>query len=143
MIKTKASGMSLIEIMIYLSILGIMMTVIAPKIKDAFQRVKVFRTEALIQTIQAGIRDFELHTERVPTTSEGLDALLEAPSNTKGDWKGPYITVKNDQLPKDDWGQDFEYNSPPTEFVNKYKRYEIISLGKDTSNPGSMIDAGE
>jgi general secretion pathway protein G len=143
MIKAKAPGMSILEIMIYISIVGIFFAMLGPKIKDAFAKVDKFKTESTIQTIQNGLRDFNLHTDRFPTTSEGLEALLEEPSNTKGDWKGPYITVKNDQLPKDAWGQDFEYNSPPTEFVNKYKRYEIISLGKDTSNPGSMIDAGE
>lgn len=46
---------------------------------------------------------------RPPTTEQGLNALLTAPSDLKNinKWQGPYL--KENQVPLDPWGGQYQY----------------------------------
>ncbi len=132
MIHTKASGMSIMEFLIYMVLVGALLAVLGPRIKQAFVKVKTFKTEAVLQDIQRGVQEYQLKNDRFPTTNEGLELLAEQ----------GFIQFKNDELPRDAWGNEFEYNAPPKESP-KFKRYEIISPGADADSPASMIIVGE
>ena len=70
---------------------------------------------------------FKLSTGRYPTTEEGLNALLKAPDALKDRWDGPYIR----SLPKDPWGNDYQYRFPPQKSTDGY---DIWSMGPDAQN---------
>ncbi len=58
---------------------------------------------------------------RYPTTQEGLQALLKAPSDAEN-WDGPYIK-KLDSF-SDPWGRPYKYQSP-----GQHAEYDIYSYG--------------
>ncbi len=64
-----------------------------------------------------------------PSTEDGLQALIEAPSDERAarKWDGPYLD--DDVLPVDPWDNPFEYEYPPTH--NNRDFPDIWSLGPD------------
>ena len=66
---------------------------------------------------------------RYPTTSEGLNALVQRPSGAQV-WTGPYL--KNGKLPVDPWGNPYQYRSPADRVP-----YEIVSFGADGREGGA------
>ena len=59
-----------------------------------------------IETLESAITIFYLDTGRIPTESEGLAALVEAPSDLEG-WDGPYMP----RVPVDPWGNPYQYRA--------------------------------
>jgi general secretion pathway protein G len=66
---------------------------------------------------------------RVPSTDQGLEALASKPTVEPKPkrWQGPYI----DQVPKDGWGNDFQYVA-----MDEGRRYHLWSLGADSREGG-------
>ena len=64
-----------------------------------------------------------------PTTEQGLNALLKAPTGKESKWKGPYI----DKIPEDPWGNPYQYQFPGTRNAYKAKGYDIWSLGQNVN----------
>ena len=56
-----------------------------------------------------------------------LDSLVRAPAGAQR-WDGPYLKKK--QIPKDPWGNDFEYKTPNS------GEYELSSRGPDGNSGG-------
>ena len=72
---------------------------------------------------------FEIDLGRYPTTSEGLRALVEQPSNAE-EWQEPYLKT---DVPKDQWGNEYVYRYPGQR--NKYG-YDLYSYGPDGKQGG-------
>lgn len=79
------------------------------------------RTNAEIAALRAALAAFEMDNSRLPTTREGLAALLYPPAGVTN-WHGPYIP----HLPLDGYGTPLDYQSPA-----RSKPYEIRSAGPD------------
>lgn len=79
------------------------------------------------QTAKIALVPYRLDVGRYPTTEEGLDALVQAPSGKEDRWKGPYL----ESLPSDPWGRPYEYRFPGTLNDQGLKGYDIWSLGED------------
>jgi general secretion pathway protein G len=73
-----------------------------------------------------------------PTTSEGIAALIVAPSGKAERWRGPYIDVPGGKAPTDPWGEPYRYRYPGTK--NK-GGFDLYSVGPD-KNDGSEDDIG-
>ena len=63
-----------------------------------------------------------------PTSAEGLKALIVAPEEKVDRWKGPYIEAKGGELPKDPWGETYQYRCPGTHNTDSY---DLYSKGRD------------
>ncbi len=65
----------------------------------------------------------------LPSTTEGLTALLLAPANKHEKWKGPYLEVSPpDRMPIDPWLHDYVYRFPG---MHNKDSYDIFSCGPD------------
>ena len=71
---------------------------------------------------------FKLEIGRYPTSQEGLQALITAPSGVNN-WNGPYW--KKGTLPKDPWGNEYKYTAPGAKSA-----YDIVSYGADGKEGG-------
>lgn len=88
-----------------------------------------------IGLLQSSLQSYALDMNTYPETETGLVALLEKPElegqgegdKKKDKWDGPYI--QKTSIPKDPWGNDFQYEFPPTH--GKGKDPEIWSFGPD------------
>ena len=131
------AGMTLIEILAVLTLLGVIATFLFKKIGGNLEEGKIEATKIQIQTLGATLEDFKRHCNRYPTTEEGLNALVEKPTGQpecKRYRPGGY--TDNGKLPKDAWDQDFKYQSP-----DGGRTFIITSFGADTAEGGDGYNA--
>ena len=123
---------TLIELMIVVVILGLLATIIMPKILDSPERARRIKAKADIRSIQTALAFFKTDTGRFPTTAEGLAALVTNPGvpNYKDDGYLEKVYI-------DPWGRPYVYLSPGL----SSKDYDLESLGKDGEDGGTGDNA--
>ena len=119
----KLSGFTLIEILIVITIIGVIVAYAANKIFGQAEEAKARFAKTQIAEIGGKLDLLKLDVGRYPTTSEGLKALLQNPSGMTN-WNGPY--VKSEEQIKDPWSRDYVYTSP-----GQRGAYDLVSLGDD------------
>lgn len=122
----KNSGFTLIEIMLVVIIISVLAAMVVPRLTGRGEQARVSAARADIEANLGSALDlYELDNGAYPTTLQGLRALVEAPSEADN-WSGPYL--QKQQLPKDPWGQEYQYVSP-----GKYNTgsYDLYSFGPD------------
>jgi general secretion pathway protein G len=124
----RMSGMTLIEILVVLVLIGIVMGIVGGNFLARGEKAKADAAKIEIGLIGQSLDLYKLEIGRYPTTQEGLQALISQPSGVNN-WNGPYW--KKTTLPKDPWGNDYKYTSP-----GQTLPYEIISLGSDGKEGG-------
>jgi len=126
------AGFSLIEIMIVMSIIGLLMAPIAPNFIRQRGKAERGAARAEIELLGTALDTFRLDVGRYPTTQEGLPALIQRPFGTDR-WDGPYL--KKNVVPKDPWGRAYYYRSPG----EGGRPYDLYSMGADGA-PGGEGD---
>lgn len=122
--KDFRKGFTLIELLLVLVILATLATIIVPKFTKRSEQAKFTAARTDIAALEVALDAFEIDISRFPTTSEGLKALVEKPSNAD-EWKQPYIRRGS---PKDPWGNEYIYKQPGQ--YNEYG-YDLSSAGPD------------
>jgi len=130
-------GFTLIEIMVVMVILGILAGLIVPRIMDRPEEAR--RTKAAIQigSIEQALKLYKLDNGKYPSTEQGLQALIEAPSvgRLAKKWReGGYMD--KGKVPKDSWGNEFVYISP-----GLHGDFDLMSYGPDGEPGGEGGDA--
>ena len=125
-------GFTLIELMIVVVILGLLATIVMPRILDRPEQARRMKAKVDIRNIESTLALFKMDTGRFPTTSEGLEALVTDPG-IKGYDEDAYL----DKVPLDPWGNKYIYLSPG---VHR-KDYDLESYGKDGEDGGTDNDA--
>jgi general secretion pathway protein G len=128
-------GFTLLEILVVVVILGILASIIVPKIMRRPEEAR--RTKAIvdIKAIETALNLYRLDNGVYPSTEQGLEALVEKPTTgvIPRDWKeGGYL----DKVPKDPWGNPFVYLSPGI-----HKEFDLVSYGSDGVEGGEGKDA--
>ena len=126
--RQKQFGFSLIELLVVLVILGLLASVVAPQVMKHVGKAKTDSARLQIADLGAAIDLYYLEIGDYPTTEQGLEALIEAPSNASN-WNGPYLKKK--VLPLDPWGTAYQYQSP-----GENGDYDLLTLGKDNKAGG-------
>jgi len=122
--KLGQRGFTLMEILVVLVLLGVIMSVVAGNFLQRGEKAKADAARIQIQEIGQSLDLFKLEVGRYPTQSEGLQALITAPSGLAR-WNGPYW--KQNQVPKDPWQNEYKYAMPGKNGAP----YEVISSGTD------------
>lgn len=113
-------GMTLIEIIIVIALLGTLMTILVTNITSQQDAAKEDQARIAMGNISQALQLYRVHNNKYPTTAQGLDALVNNPGDSKR-WRGPYI--EKEKL-VDPWQVPFDYNSDG-------RKYQIISGGSD------------
>ncbi len=124
--RAAEAGFTIVELLVVMVILGLLAALVAPNFFDTGRKARVKITRTQISSLSTAMDAFGLDLGRYPSSQEGLEALLDAPSDAKM-WDGPYMK----KLPKDAWGNDFAYNGP-----SSGDDYEILSYGADGRQGG-------
>jgi|JI10StandDraft_1071094.scaffolds.fasta_scaffold244027_2 general secretion pathway protein G len=127
-------GFSLIELMIVLVILGLIAGIVGPQAMKYLGRGKSQSAKVQIENISAALDMYRLEVGNYPTSSEGLKALVAAPSGARG-WNGPYL--KKGDVPLDPWNNEYQYKRPGS----TNQPYDLSSLGADGTAGGEGDDA--
>lgn len=128
----KSRGFTLIEILVVITILGILGALVIPKIMDRPNEARVAATKQQVADIVQALNLYKLDAGSYPSSSQGLEALVQKPSSGKipSNWR-PYM----DKLPKDAWGNAFQYRAP-----GLHGEVDVFSLGADGVEGGEGYD---
>lgn len=129
--KRGSSGFTLIELMVVIVILGILAGLIIPRIMGRPEEARQMKAQVQIESIETALRLYKLDNGSYPSTEQGLQALVEAP--TVGElpraWReGGYL--EKGKVPKDPWGNEYVYLSPGV-----HGEYDLSSYGAE-GQPG-------
>ena len=130
----RQAGFTLIELMVVVIILGILATIIVPRILDRPEQARRTKARVQIKILQSSLQLYKLDTGRYPTTAEGLKALVTDPG-VRGFRAGGYL--EGSEVPPDPWGHPYLYLAPGTHS----KDFDIESLGRDGESGGTGSDA--
>jgi general secretion pathway protein G len=124
-------GFTLLELLVVIAIIGLLATLVGPKVAEIFDKSKTKVAKIQISEIDKSLQVFKLDVGRYPTTAEGLQALIAKPGAANG-WNGPYMQ----SVPNDPWGNPYRYANPgPNGGI------EILSLGADNAPGGEGENA--
>jgi general secretion pathway protein G len=125
----KKRGFTLIELLVVIVIIGLLSSLVAPKLFNKLSQAKVKTAKAQLSMISTALDAFKLDVGRYPTTKEGLKVLWENPGNIEN-WNGKYLPKP---IKKDPWGHPYVYKQPG----NNGEPYDLKSLGADGKEGGS------
>jgi general secretion pathway protein G len=132
--RARSRAFTFIEIMLVVTIIGVLMAVVVPRMTNRAKGAKIQAAKATIHNTKSALQMFEVKAGRFPTTEEGMGALVTKPSDLDDDeWDGPYM----EEPPKDPWNQDLIYKSPG----ENNKDFDLISKGPDRQE-GTDDDIG-
>lgn len=121
----KQGAFTIIEIMIVFAIIGVIMAFFVPQMGKYLKKAKIKGANIKLSSLKADLEVYSTDHGKYPTTAEGLTVVIDDPKELR-----------------DPWGNEFEYNAPPVRFKDKYKHYEIISLGADGEESADDLDVG-
>jgi general secretion pathway protein G len=123
------AGFTLVEMLVVITIIGLIMALVGPRVLNYLTESKVKAARIQIQSFASALDLFYLDAGRYPSSAEGLMALVR-PTAGVAAWNGPYL--KGGSLPDDPWGTPYVYRSP-----GQRGAYDLISLGADGQEGGS------
>ena len=126
---TNQTGFTLIEVIVVLVILGILASIVVPKVVSRTDQAQVVKAKQDIRALESALQMYRVDNFNYPSTDQGLQALSEKPTSGQEpkNWQdGGYIK----KVPKDPWGNDYQYLSP-----GEKGDFDIYSLGSD-GRPG-------
>ena len=129
----KQRGFSLIEIMVVVVILGILASIVVPKIISRPDEARVVKGKQDILAIQNALDLYKLDNNVYPSTDQGLEALVIKPTGSPlpTHWK-QYLR----SVPKDPWGREYIYLNP-----GRHSEIDIFTLGADGQEGGAGVNA--
>ena len=129
-------GFTLIEIMVVMVILGILAGLIIPRIMGRPEEARRTKARIQIESIETALKLYTLDNGLYPTTEQGLQALVEAPSVGKlaNAWReGGYL--EKGRVPKDPWDNEYVYLCPGI-----HGDFDLVSYGADGETGGEGKD---
>lgn len=97
--KSYVEAFTLIEMLVVLTIIGILLSFIAPMVLERPNQARQLKAQNDLQAIKAALLLYYIDNGKLPTESQGLEILVK---NTKNE------VYLNDQ-PTDPWGKKYQY----------------------------------
>ena len=114
--KDPQSGFTLIELLVVMVIIGLLAALVVPKFFGHVDKAMQQDAQAQIELLGQALDLYRLENHKYPNTDEGLQAIAS------------YLKK---ELPKDPWGNKFEYRSP-----GEHGDYDLVSYGADSVEGG-------
>lgn len=107
--KRVDSGLTLLEILVVVAILGLLNGLVAPAALRQLGGARVSIAKKSIGRVSSLLDLYKLDTGTYPSTDQGIAALIQQPAGVSG-WNGPYI--RNAAAPLDPWNRLYVYRFP-------------------------------
>ncbi|MFZ5774074.1 MAG: type II secretion system major pseudopilin GspG [Thermodesulfobacteriota bacterium] len=124
-------GFSLMELLIVMVILGLIASLVGPRLFGKLGKAQQKTAKTQIEIIMAALDAYRLDVGRYPTQQEGLPSLFANPGAEK--WDGPYLKKA---VPPDPWGNPYHYKNP-----GEHGEVDVYSLGQDNQPGGDKENA--
>ena len=132
-LSRRRRGFTLIEIMVVVVILGLLAALVVPRIGPQVAEAQRTAARTQISSIEQALEMYNMHNGFYPTTQQGLEALVKAPTTSpvpKRYQAGGYLQ----KVPEDPWGNPYIYR-------NQNGHIQIISTGPDGEEGGEGTNA--
>ncbi len=118
-------ALTLIEVLLVLVILVILGSLVGLAARQQMKKALVDAAKAQMAGFSQSLDLYEMDIRNYPTTNQGLQALVEAPSdlNNPDRWRPGYL--KSKQVPLDPWDNPYQYQLVDAD------NYRIWSWGPD------------
>lgn len=123
------SGFSLVELMIYMAVVGLLAMVVVPNFMSYLETGRRSATEQNIKAVKQAITTFYSDTGSYPDSLRELGTKPLDERTAKG-WHGPYLEdgkMSEDGIPLDGWKHELVYRRVDP---SSGKAYELYSYGK-------------
>ena len=124
----RAAGYTLLEIMVVVFILGLLATIVAPRILGRTDDARRTKALADMKGVEQALNLYRLDTGGYPTTEQGLEALVHKPARppVPRTWNpSGYL----EHVPLDTWGNPYIY-------ISDGSRFTLRSYGADGTEGG-------
>jgi general secretion pathway protein G len=118
-------GFTLVELLLVLTILGILAGLVIPKFSGRTEQARITATQTQIENFGNALDQYEIDCGYYPKGRNGLQELISAPRNANN-WRGPYL--KTDSIPLDQWQNAYIYECPGK---HNPSGYDLSSAGPD------------
>jgi general secretion pathway protein G len=133
------AAFTLLEIMIALAILGLLVGLAVTNIGNIFGNSQHDIAKMFVGgSMKTALKSYQIDMGGYPSTSEGLDVLMNKPASGGSRWRGPYVEETTAWPPLDPWGERYQYAMPGK---HNPKSYDIWSKGPDKTD-GTADDVG-
>ena len=122
-------GFSLIEMMAVIVIIGLLASVIAPRLFSHVDVAAGVKAERDIEVIKQAITLYRFHTNTLPESFQNLVSNTEMIDN----WHGPYLEENSFNDP---WNNQYHYQMPG----ENDRDFDIWSYGADGSEGGKKTN---
>jgi general secretion pathway protein G len=126
--RRRAPGYTLLEIMVVVFILGLLATIVAPRILGRTDDARRTKALADMKGVEQALNLYRLDSGTYPTTAQGLEALVRRPDRppVPRAWSpSGYL----ERVPADPWGNPYVY-------VSDGSRFTLRSFGADGAEGG-------
>ena len=121
----RRTAFTLMEVLLVLAIMGVIMTLVMPKLMSRQVHANIDATRISIAGVQQALKLYSLdHLGNLPSTAEGMNCLVLDPGKKDPHWRGPYL----EQTPRDAWGTELQYQFPGR---NDASSADVLSAGPD------------
>lgn len=131
--RRRSPGYTLLEIMVVVFILGLLATIVAPRILGRTDEARRTKALADMKGVEQALNLYRLDTGGYPTTEQGLEALVHKPDRppVPRTWNpSGYL----EHVPADPWGNPYVY-------VADGGRFTLKSYGGDGAEGGERTFA--
>jgi general secretion pathway protein G len=129
------AGFTLLEMTLVLVLIGLLATLVVPRVLGRTAEARRVRAAADLQILAQALEGYRLDAGVYPTTSQGLDALVRAPTlpPAPARWRPDgYLP----SVPRDPWNHAYQYACVDG------RHFTLRSLGAD-GEPGGDGEAAD
>jgi general secretion pathway protein G len=133
--RARRPGFTLVEVMVVVVILGLLATLVVPRVMGQGEQARRTAASVQIKEIEQALDLFRLDNGFYPTTEQGIAALVTKPSLAPEpkNWRsGGYLK----KIPVDPWGNSYLYRNP-----GDHGEIDLLSLGPDGVEGGEGNNA--
>lgn len=133
--RRRQRGITLIELLVVLTILALISALVVVNVLPERDRAASRKAKIDLGTIENALDQYRLDMFTYPTTEQGLQALVTAPSDDpRSDQYRPggYLRA----IPVDPWGKPYLYRQP-----GQHGPVDIFSYGADGVEGGEGVNA--
>jgi general secretion pathway protein G len=135
--RTSLRAFTMMELLVVLAILGLLAGLAISNVTGIFGGAQASTAQLFVkESMKTSLFTYRMTMSDYPSTADGLQALLTAPSGKEGKWRGPYI--EGGKVPLDPWGEPYQYAYPGTKTKGSY---DLWSKGADKQS-GTADDIG-
>jgi len=110
-LRSARRAFTMMELLVVLGILALLAGLAISNVTKIFGGAQVQTVKLFVgQSMKTSLFSYKLAMGDYPSTAEGIQALITAPSGKGDRWAGPYI--EGSKVPLDPWGQPYQYAWP-------------------------------